>query len=121
MPADVELARREGIELIHTGSWSALSGSWKPTRDDILAAVEAQQCPAVRRPRLKLGHTDPRFNEGGDGEPALGWIENLRAVDDGNTLVGDQVALPWLSAVQAAAYPSRNSAIFLPLSSTVLE
>lgn len=105
---DVELARREGIELVRTGSWSAASGSWQPTREDILSAVKATECPAVRRIRLKLGHFDPRFNSGGDGEPALGWFENLRATDGGNTLVGDQVALPWLSSVQAAAYPDRS-------------
>lgn len=108
MPADVELARRTGVELIRTGSWSASSGPWNPTPGDLAAAVEAQQCPAVRRPRLKLGHTDDRFNIGGDGEPALGWIENLRLSDGGNTLLGDQVALPWLSQVQAAAYPDRS-------------
>lgn len=109
MPADVELARREGVELVRTGSWSAASGSWNPTREDILSAVKATECPAVRRPRLKLGHFDPRFNDGNhDGEPALGWFENLRAADGGNTLVGDQVALPWLSQVQAAAYPDRS-------------
>jgi hypothetical protein len=105
---DVELARRPGVELIRTGSWGALTGSWTPTREDILSAVKAQECPAVRRPRLKIGHTDPRFNTGGDGEPALGWFENLRAEDGGNTLLGDQVALPWLSSVQAAAYPDRS-------------
>jgi hypothetical protein len=103
---DVQLARRAGVELIRTGSWSASTGSWNPTRQDILAAVEAQKCPAVRRPRLKLGHTDERFN--GDGEPALGWFENLRAGDGGHTLVADQVALPWLNQVQAAAYPDRS-------------
>ncbi|WP_250029785.1 phage protease [Paractinoplanes maris] len=106
---DIELARREGVELVRTGSWSAASGSWQPTREDILSAVKATECPAVRRPRLKLGHFDPRFNDGaGDGEPALGWFENLRATDGGNTLVGDQVALPWLNQVQAAAYPDRS-------------
>jgi 2'-5' RNA ligase len=103
---DINLARRAGVELIRTGSWGALSGSWTPTREDILSAVKAQECSAVRRPRIKLGHLDERFN--GDGEPALGWFENLRAEDGGNTLLGDQVALPWLSSVQAAAYPDRS-------------
>jgi hypothetical protein len=104
MPAD--LARRSDVELIRTGSWAASSGAWNPTRQDILAAVEAMKCPAVRRPRIKLGHTDERFN--GDGQPALGWFENLRTGDGGHTLVADQVALPWLNQVQAAAYPDRS-------------
>ena len=35
MPADVELARREGVELVRTGTWSAASGNWQPTREDV--------------------------------------------------------------------------------------
>jgi len=109
---DVELARREGVELVNSGSWQLLSGSWNPNSKDIADAVEASKCPAVRRPRLKLGHLDERFNPADnavlDGTPALGWFDNLRASADGNTLVGDQVALPWLSAVQPAAWPDRS-------------
>lgn len=107
-----ELARRDGVELVNAGSWQLLSGSWTPNSRDIIAAVESAKCPAVRRPRIKLGHLDPRFNEPDDtaldGTPALGWFDNLRASADGNTLIGDQVALPWLSQVQAAAYPDRS-------------
>jgi hypothetical protein len=109
---DIQLARREGVELVATGSWELLSGSWNPNRKDILAAVESAQCPAVRRPKIKIGHLDPRFNEPDDttldGTPSLGWFDNLRASNDGNTLVGDQVALPWLTQVQAAAWPDRS-------------
>jgi hypothetical protein len=109
---DVDLAHRPGVELVNVGSWQLLSGSWNPNPKDILAAVEAAQCPAVRRPKLKLGHLDPRFNTPDDptldGTPSLGWYDNLRASEDGNTLIGDQVALPWLNAVQAAAYPDRS-------------
>ncbi len=109
---DADLAHREGVELVNAGSWRLLSGDWNPNRDDILAAVEAAKCPAVRRPKLKLGHLDTRFNQpidsSLDGQPSLGWFDNLRASADGNTLIGDQVALPWLSAVQPAAYPDRS-------------
>ncbi len=103
----VDLARREGVELVRTGRWETMTGSWTPTAEDIAAAVDAQSCPAIRKPVVKLGHTDARFAVG-DGEPALGWFENLRATDGGSTLVGDQVTLPWLHSVQAAAYPSRS-------------
>lgn len=101
---DADLARRNGVELVRTGSWTLLSGSWEPTRADIVAAVEAQQCPAIKNPKIKLGHIDPRF----DGQPAMGWFENLRTADGGHTLLADQVTLPWLNNVQAAAYPDRS-------------
>jgi 2'-5' RNA ligase len=103
---DVELARRPGVELIRTGRFQTLTGSWNPTPADIQAAVDAMNCPAIRKPVIRLGHSDQRFV--GDGEPALGWFENLRAADDGHTLIADQVTLPWLHSVQAAAYPSRS-------------
>jgi hypothetical protein len=106
MPADVHLARRPGVELVRTGRFQTLTGSWNPTPGDIKAAVEAMDCPAIRKPVIRIGHTDQRFV--GDGEPALGWFENLRAADGGHTLVADQVTLPWLHSVQAAAYPSRS-------------
>ncbi|MGX6605652.1 phage protease [Micromonosporaceae bacterium Da 78-11] len=105
---DVELARRPGVELVRTGRFQTLTGSWNPTPADIKAAVEAMDCPAIRKPVIRIGHTDKRFQISGDGEPALGWFENLRAADGGNTLVADQVTLPWLHSVQAAAYPSRS-------------
>lgn len=109
---EATLAHRPDVELVNVGSWQLLSGSWNPNRKDILAAVEASKCPAVRRPKLKLGHLDPRFNTADDktldGTPSLGWFDNLRASDDGNTLLGDQVALPWLNQVQAAAWPDRS-------------
>jgi hypothetical protein len=108
MPAELELARREGVELIRTGRFQTLTGSWNPTPKDIRAAVEAMACPAIRKPVIRIGHTDQRFAPAGDGEPALGWFENLRATDGGHTLVADQVTLPWLHSVQAAAYPSRS-------------
>lgn len=104
MPSD--LVRTPAVELVRTGRWSISSGTWEPTAADLAAAVEARQCPAIRNPVIKLGHTDGRFN--GDGEPALGWYENLRLADGGHTLVADQVTLPWLAKVQAAAYPDRS-------------
>jgi 2'-5' RNA ligase len=108
---DVKLARRPDVELVRTGRFQTLTGSWNPTPADIRAAVEAMECPAIRKPVIRIGHTDKRFADAvisGDGEPALGWFENLRAADGGHTLVADQVTLPWLHSVQAAAYPSRS-------------
>jgi hypothetical protein len=105
MPGAVTLVRREGVELARTGSWAISSGTWEPTPQDLAAAVAAQACPAVRRPHLKIGHVDPRF----DGEPAIGWVENLRLADGGPTLLGDYVDMPdWLDGVLASAWPDRS-------------
>jgi 2'-5' RNA ligase len=103
------LTRREGVELARTGVWATSTGVWTAEPDDFAAAVAATACPAVRRPYLRLGHTDGRFTPAGDGEPALGWIENLRLADSGHTLVGDYVGVPeWLDQVMASAYPDRS-------------
>lgn len=107
MPDSVELVRRDGIELVRTGTWALSTGVWKATREDLAAAVAAMQCPAVQKPIIKIGHTDDRFTPG-DGEPALGWCENLRLADGGHTLIADQVAPKWLSDIQAAAWPNRS-------------
>lgn len=108
MPDTPALARRDGVELVRTGRWAISSGTWEPKPQDLIAAVAALNCPAVRRPIIKIGHSDPRFRPG-DGEPALGWIDNLRLADGGHTLVGDYVGVPaWLDTVMASAYPDRS-------------
>lgn len=105
VPQVPPLANLHDIELIHTGQWDISTGTWTVTTDDIVGAVAALDCPAVRRPVLKLGHVDPRF----DGEPAIGWVDNLAATDGGHTLRGDFVGMPgWLGEVAASAYPDRS-------------
>jgi hypothetical protein len=87
------------------GQWNISTGQAVFTSADLAAAVAALDCPAVRRPVLKLGHVDPRF----DGEPAVGWIDNMAVADAGVTLVGDYVGMPgWLGDVIASAYPDRS-------------
>lgn len=105
VPISPALSHIPGVELMHAGTWSASTGVHTFSREDFTSAVAAMECPAVRRPVLKLGHTDPRF----DGEPAVGWIANMAAPDDGNMLVGDYVGMPgWLGPVIASAYPDRS-------------
>lgn len=105
---DAPLARRDGVELIRTGRWQISTGEWTATREDLVAAVAALSCPAVRKPILKIGHTDERFTPG-DGEPAIGWIDGMRLADGGHTLIGDYVGMPaWLDQVMASAYPDRS-------------
>jgi hypothetical protein len=105
VPTAPALARIANVELMHTGTWPISTGVFTFTTDDLVNAVAALDCPAVRRPILKLGHTDPRF----DGEPAVGYIDNLAVADNGYTLVGDYAGMPgWLGDVIASAYPDRS-------------
>jgi hypothetical protein len=106
------MGRVSNVELMHTGTWNASTGEFTATVEDLAAAVGAMDCPAVRRPILKLGHTpDPA-----PGQPAVGFIANMATAEGGRTLVGDYVGLPgWLVeededgvSVLTASYPDRS-------------
>jgi hypothetical protein len=96
---------------------------------DIEAAVMAGQDPTIPSPRVKLGHTDPRFNDTVcphcsatikwseahdsqyifDAMPNFGFVKNLAAQNDGAWLYGDLVDVPvWLAQAMPVAYPSRS-------------
>lgn len=101
----VQLRTIPAVELIRTGVWQISTGPWTVTPADLVAAVAAHQAGALRRPPIRLGHVDARF----DGEPALGYVDNLRIVDNGQTLVGDLVGVPALLAeLLPAAYADRS-------------
>lgn len=113
VPAAPALATVPGVELASVGYWDLSNAiDWHPSAADLAAAVTALDCPAVRRPVLKFGHT----GEPGEGDPAIGVIDDLRLTEDGQTLVGDFVGVPaWLAdaddegrAVIASAYPDRS-------------
>jgi hypothetical protein len=105
VPSVPPLSTIPNVELMHTGEWNLSSGTATFTQDDLLSAVSALDCPAIRRPILKLGHTDSRF----DGEPACGYISNMSVTNDGNSLVGDYVGMPgWLGNILPSAYPDRS-------------
>ena len=99
------------VELMKVGTWPLASGTATFTTEDLAAAVAASQSTAVSRPVIKLGHSDPRF----DGEPAVGFVDNLRLADNGSTLVGDLRGLPaWLADIMPSAYPNRSIEGFMP-------
>lgn len=101
----MDLRTIPGVELIRVGTWEISTGPWTVTPADLVAAVAAHRAGAVRRPPVKLGHLDPRF----DGEPAYGFVDNLRIVDNGQTLVGDLVGLPpMLADLIPVAYADRS-------------
>jgi hypothetical protein len=104
-PGRPVLVNVPSVELIHVGTWEISTGTWTVTTEDLLNVVAAVDCPAVRRPIIKLGHTDPRF----DGEPAVGWIDNMAVSATGHELRGDYAGIPaWLRDVLASAYPDRS-------------
>jgi hypothetical protein len=98
-----------GVPIVETGiEYPTSTGLVTLTTEDLQSIVESQDDPAIVSPRLKLGHTDVRFN-GQDGEPAFGVASNLRLENSGNTVVCDYVGVPdWLAAVLPTAYPSRS-------------
>lgn len=101
----IDLRTIPGVELIRTGTWDLSTGPWEVTPADLLAAVAAHRAGAVRRPPVKIGHVDARF----DGEPSYGYVDSLRIVDNGQTLVGDLVGLPpMLADLIPVAYADRS-------------
>jgi hypothetical protein len=99
------------VELVEVGRWNISNiAGWEPSTDDIAAAVASLDCPAVRRPVLKLGHVE------GAGDPALGFVDNMAVAEDGMLLVGDYAGVPsWLgdtdtngNSVLASAYADRS-------------
>ncbi|MFB1299010.1 hypothetical protein ACAG24_026245 [Mycobacterium sp. pW049] len=94
-----------GVELVRVGTWEISTGEWAVTADDLRAAVAAHAAGVLPRPRLKIGHTDPRF----DGSPALGRVDNLRLADGDAVLVGDFVDVPAaVASLLPHSYPSRS-------------
>jgi hypothetical protein len=101
-----------GVELVRCGTWETAShpDGWTVTADDLRSAVAAHAAGVLPRPRLKIGHQDPRF----DGGPALGRIDNLRTTNNGTTLVGDFVGVPAaIASLLPHSYPSRSVEAFL--------
>lgn len=93
------------VELLQTGTWETSTGTFTWDHTDLVAAVAAQDDPAVRTPIIKLGHVDPRF----DGQPTIGRVANLRVSANGQTLIGDLVGVPaWLADIIPTAFPSRS-------------
>lgn len=114
MPDTGALKTIPNITLIETGTWQASTGEVTFTTQDLLAAVDALQDPAVKQPRLRFGHTKPGVSisasaGGFDSQPCVGKFTNLRVEEDGTKLVGDLVGVPaWLADILPIAYPNRS-------------
>src|SRR5215475_1084129 len=97
------------VEIVQTGiEYPLATGPATFTTEDLSDLVESQGDPAIKAPRLKLGHTAD-LGLLADGQPAIGTLGNLRLEQDGHLVVGDYIGIPtWLAAVLPSAYPARS-------------
>jgi len=109
MPAlpTIEAATFKDVPLIKVGTFDASTGKVSVTRKMLDQMVEAYE--ALQRKfhaPLKLGHTET--GEAMAGQPAAGWIENIRRV--GNQLVADLEHVPAKVAelMESGAFRSRS-------------
>lgn len=102
----VKLATLPNVELCRLGQWQSGGGIVDVTSERLDSIVAASQDPMIDLPALKLGHNSPL----NDGQPAYGWVRNLRRV--GDSLVGDITEVPEkLAAIAKHAYKRRSAEI----------
>lgn len=107
MPTSISAAAELlGVELARPGTWQLSSGDQTFTEQMLHDAARFAARADARPSPVKIGHVDKRF----DGEPALGWLGNLRVADDnGPVLLGDITGMPdWLAATAPTAWPDRS-------------
>lgn len=104
----LELQTIANVPIMTAGLEYPLStGPTTFTPEDLMSVVMSQDDPAIKSPRLKLGHGDPR--DGFSGNPAFGVLKNLRLDSSGTDLYGDYVGLPsWIAEILPIAYPNRS-------------
>jgi hypothetical protein len=99
-----------GVDLARPGTYKLSSGTRTFTVEELVDAARFASRPGARQSAVKIGHTDKRFTPG-DGEPALGWLGNLRMEEDdeGPVLRGDLTDMPeWLAAAAPKHWPHRS-------------
>lgn len=111
MPA-AELVTVPGVPLVKVGNWPAVTGPASITAEKIRSMVAASQQSWWDGAPVKPGHFDKRFKAARDGDPALGWAQNLRIETDsdgGEVLVGDYVDVPSKAVhLLKSAYKNRS-------------
>jgi hypothetical protein len=101
------MAELLGVELARPGIWQLSSGPREFTAAMLRDAAEFHASTGGQRVPLGFGHMDARF----DGEPAFGWLTNVRFAEDdgGPVLLGDLVELDdWVAAAAPARWPHRS-------------
>lgn len=124
----ITLCKMVGVPLMEVGmKFPASTGPVDFGFPHLDSAVRACADPTIPRPRIKLGHTDPRYNEikcpncehevkfdfnDGylfDGDPNFGFVENMLLSDDNAVIIADLVDVPlWLASIAPVAFPSRS-------------
>jgi hypothetical protein len=95
------------VQLVKAGTWGGMTGRSTITPEDLADAVAAYHDPEIDRGALKIGH-DGDLNLA-TGQPALGWIENLKLSPDKQTLIGDLTDIPSkLAAIIPRAFRRRS-------------
>ena len=113
MAAGPQTVTVANVPLLEAGVQYMLStGPTTFTPDDLADAVcAAMEDKSIQKPRLWVGHTDPRFNDTYtyDATPSFGKADNLRLSENGMIVYGDYVGVPeWLAPYLPFAYPSRS-------------
>lgn len=118
----IVLCKIKDVPLMEAGmDWPSMVGPVTFGDTHLSGAVEASADPLIPRPRIGLGHTDPRYNPHDcpdcgatiapdlDGDPNFGFVENMVLSRSGTVLSADLVDVPiWLATVLPVAYPSRS-------------
>ena len=110
--ASVDLANLvdvEDVEVVQTGiEYSLASGPRTFTVEDLQDAVAAQDDPAVKTPRIKLGHV-ASLGIMEDGQPSIGTVTDMKLEQGDHLITGTLKQVPeWLAEVLPSAYPARS-------------
>lgn len=101
------MAELVGVELARPGTWDLARGKQTFTEQMLRDAADFYAASGAQRIPLGFGHRDARF----DGEPAFGWLANVRFAQDdtGPVLLGDLVDMDdWVAAAAPDRWPHRS-------------
>lgn len=103
-----EMADFTNVELFRAGTWTDSKGrtrKWTVRDLQEIATAYSETKDDVHAP-IKLGHDDSQKLV--DGEPAMGWLENIRRT--GDRLIGDFIGVPDKLAklISEGAYRARS-------------
>lgn len=98
------------VPVFAAGTWN---GDTYTEKDVEELAANFQETKGLLKPYLKLGHTEKQKMAQADGLPAVGWVENLRAI--GGTLYADFKRVPKkiMELIRAGAYRRVSSELFI--------